>query len=41
MAKKNFDRLADFVPKEQLDSDVYEKLDAIAKVSVGGRDKVD
>jgi len=41
MAKKNFDRLAEFVPKEQLDPEVHEKLDAIAEASMGGQGKVD
>lgn len=33
MAKKNFHELADFVPPDKLDSEVAEKLDAIATVA--------
>ena len=33
MAKANFHRLADFVPREEIDPEVVEKLDAIARVA--------
>ncbi len=36
MAKANFHRLAEFVPQEEIDPEVVEKLDAIAGVAAAG-----
>ena len=33
MAKTNFHRLAEFVPRDEIDPEVVEKLDAIASVA--------
>ena len=33
MAKKNFYELADYVPEDEIDSEIGEKLDAIARIA--------
>lgn len=33
MVKKNFHELADYVPEDEIDSEIGEKLDAIARVA--------
>ena len=36
MSKANFHRLAEFVPEDEIDPEVVEKLDAIARVAAAG-----
>lgn len=40
MAKKNFHRLVEFVPDDELDPEITEKLDAIAEVAAQARPRI-